>query len=126
MLPRWHVTWRGWRGQPIFQPEVAARAIVDAAFDSRNRKAWIGLPTWKAILANKFAPALLDRYLAKVGYSSQLMEDFDAIVRYAGLFGSVSRSGHDGSAVVALPRLELVVAVAAGNYDDPNHGGRQW
>jgi hypothetical protein len=84
MLPRWHVTWRGWRGQPIFQPEVAARAIVDAAFDSRNRKAWIGLPTWKAILANKFAPALLDRYLAKVGYSSQLMEDFDAIVRYAG------------------------------------------
>src|SRR5579872_6696364 len=32
---------------PIFQPEVAARAIVDAALDPRGREVWVGLPTWK-------------------------------------------------------------------------------
>ena len=32
----------------------------------------MGLPTLKTILANRFAPGLLDRYLAKVGYSGQV------------------------------------------------------
>ena len=59
---------------PVFQPEVAARAIVDAALHPR-REVWVGLPTWKAIVANKFAPGLLDRYLARTGYSGQLTEE---------------------------------------------------
>ncbi|HEY1933238.1 MAG TPA: SDR family oxidoreductase [Acetobacteraceae bacterium] len=56
---------------PIFQPEVPARAIVFAAFH-RRREVWVGMPTVKTILANRVAPGLLDRILAKVGYSGQL------------------------------------------------------
>lgn len=56
---------------PIYQPEVAARAIYFGAFHPR-RQIWVGLPTVKAILANRIAPGLIDRYLAKFGYSGQL------------------------------------------------------
>lgn len=59
---------------PIFEPEVAARAIFFAA-THRRRDVWLGWPTVKAILANRIAPALLDRYLAKAGYSGQLSEE---------------------------------------------------
>jgi NAD(P)-dependent dehydrogenase (short-subunit alcohol dehydrogenase family) len=55
---------------PIFQPEVAAEAIVFAAY-ARRREVWVGSSTIKAILANKLAPGLLDRYLAQAGYSGQ-------------------------------------------------------
>ena len=48
---------------PIYQPEIAADAIVFAAY-SRRREVWVGWPTVKAILATKPAPGLLDRYLA--------------------------------------------------------------
>lgn len=56
---------------PIFQPEVPARAIYFAAFHPR-RQTWIGFPTVKAILANRVAPGLIDRYLAKAGYTGQM------------------------------------------------------
>ena len=59
---------------PIYQPEVPARAIVFAATHQR-RDIWVGIPTIKAILANRIAPALLDKYLAKTGYSGQLSEE---------------------------------------------------
>lgn len=56
---------------PIFQPEVAAQAIVFAAY-ARRREVWVGAPTIKAILTNKIAPGFLDQYLARRGYSGQL------------------------------------------------------
>jgi short-subunit dehydrogenase len=59
---------------PIFQPEVAARAIYFAATHKR-REVWVGFPTVKAILANFIAPGLLDRYLAKAGYSGQVTDE---------------------------------------------------
>jgi NAD(P)-dependent dehydrogenase (short-subunit alcohol dehydrogenase family) len=55
---------------PIFQPEVAAEAIHFAAHNPR-REFYVGLPTVKAIVADKIAPGLLDRYLARTGYDSQ-------------------------------------------------------
>src|SRR5436190_9271595 len=55
---------------PIFQPEVAAEAIYFAAHNPR-REFYIGLPTVKAIVADKIAPRLLDHYLARTGYDSQ-------------------------------------------------------
>jgi short-subunit dehydrogenase len=55
---------------PIFQPEVAAEAIYFAAHNPR-REFYIGLPTVKAIVADKIAPALVDHYLARTGYDSQ-------------------------------------------------------
>ena len=58
---------------PIFQPEVPARAIYFGAFNPR-RQIWVGFPTIKAILANRIAPGLIDRYLAKSGYTGQLTD----------------------------------------------------
>ncbi len=55
---------------PIFQPEVAARAIVFAAEHPR-RELWVGGSTVKALLAHKLAPGLLDRYLARTAYTAQ-------------------------------------------------------
>ncbi|HWD81392.1 MAG TPA: SDR family oxidoreductase, partial [Kribbella sp.] len=56
---------------PIFQPEVAADAIVYAADHPARREYWVGGPTALTIIANKFAAGLLDRYLARTGYKSQ-------------------------------------------------------
>jgi NAD(P)-dependent dehydrogenase (short-subunit alcohol dehydrogenase family) len=55
---------------PIFQPEVAADAIHFAAHHPR-REFYIGAPSVAAIVGNKFAPGLLDRYLGATGYDSQ-------------------------------------------------------
>lgn len=55
---------------PIFQPEVAADAIVWAATHKR-RELYVGTPTVEAILGNKVAPGILDVYLGKTGYKSQ-------------------------------------------------------
>jgi len=55
---------------PIFQPEVAATAIVYAA-DHNRREVYVGWPTVKAIVGDKLASGLLDRYLAKTGYQAQ-------------------------------------------------------
>ncbi|MGH7939378.1 MAG: SDR family oxidoreductase, partial [Bryobacteraceae bacterium] len=55
---------------PIFQPEVAARAIVFASHHPR-REMFVGLPTVEAILGNRVAPKLLDWYLGKTGYKGQ-------------------------------------------------------
>ena len=58
---------------PIFEPEVPARAIFFAATHKR-REVWVGFPTVKAILANRIAPGLIDRYLASAGYKGQLTD----------------------------------------------------
>ena len=55
---------------PIFQPEVGARAIYWAAHHAR-REMYVGWPTVEAIVGNKLAPGLLDRYLGKTGFASQ-------------------------------------------------------
>jgi NAD(P)-dependent dehydrogenase (short-subunit alcohol dehydrogenase family) len=55
---------------PIYQPEVAADAIVWSV-GARRREISVGLPTVAAIWGNKFAADLLDRYLARTGFDSQ-------------------------------------------------------
>lgn len=59
---------------PIYQPEVAARAIHWAAHH-RRREMWVGLPTIKAFLGNRIIPGLLDRYLAQKGYAAQQTDE---------------------------------------------------
>lgn len=61
---------------PVFQPEVAARAIVRASHQKR-REWYVGFPTLKAIWADKFVPHLADRYLARTGYEGQQAEEND-------------------------------------------------
>jgi NAD(P)-dependent dehydrogenase (short-subunit alcohol dehydrogenase family) len=55
---------------PIFQPEVAADAIIWAA-DQPRREVLVGWPTLEATVGNTVAPGYIDRYLARVGYDSQ-------------------------------------------------------
>lgn len=55
---------------PIYQPEVAAEAVMWTA-EHAPREINLGWPTSGAIIANKFIPGLLDRYLARTGYDSQ-------------------------------------------------------
>jgi NAD(P)-dependent dehydrogenase (short-subunit alcohol dehydrogenase family) len=56
---------------PIYQPEVAARAVVYAADHPRRREYWVGETTAATLLVNAVAPGLLDRYLARTGFSGQ-------------------------------------------------------
>jgi NAD(P)-dependent dehydrogenase (short-subunit alcohol dehydrogenase family) len=55
---------------PIYQPEVAADAIHWAAHHYR-RQWYVGGSTVLAIAADKVAPGLADRYLARQGYEAQ-------------------------------------------------------
>jgi short-subunit dehydrogenase len=55
---------------PIYQPEVAARAIAWAA-ENKRRELWVGYPTTLTIVGNWFAPRIQDWYLAKTGYGGQ-------------------------------------------------------
>jgi short-subunit dehydrogenase len=55
---------------PIYQPEVAAEAIVFASKNNR-REIYVGLPTVIAIIGNKLFPRLGDWYLGKTGVKGQ-------------------------------------------------------
>jgi hypothetical protein len=70
----WVRSWLPNRPQPvppIYQPELAALGIVYAADHPGRREYWVGASTAATLIANKLAPALLDRYLARTGYASQ-------------------------------------------------------
>jgi NADP-dependent 3-hydroxy acid dehydrogenase YdfG len=57
---------------PIYDPELAAQVVVAAGLAKKPRREyWVGTSTAVAILAQKVAPGLLDRYLGKTGYDSQ-------------------------------------------------------
>jgi NAD(P)-dependent dehydrogenase (short-subunit alcohol dehydrogenase family) len=59
---------------PIFQPELAARAVVFAAEHPR-REIWVAGSTVRALLGNKIVPGLLDRYLGRFGYDAQQTDE---------------------------------------------------
>ncbi len=60
---------------PIYQPEVAARAIAFAADHPKRREYWVGASTVATLMGNAVAPGLLDWYLSKTGFSSQQTGD---------------------------------------------------
>lgn len=59
---------------PIFQPELAAAAILYASRYPR-RQFIVGWPSLKAIIGNKLVPGYADRYLARHGYESQQLKE---------------------------------------------------
>ena len=104
---------------PIFQPEVAARAIVFAAFH-RRREFWVGSPTVLTILANRIIPGLMDRYLAKVAYDGQLTEEpklshapqnlFESVPGAYGAHGRFDTRAKDSSPEFAISQHRYAVA----------------
>jgi hypothetical protein len=73
---------------PIFQPEVAAEAIVYAAH-ARRREIFVSWSNWQVILANKIIPGLLDHLLAGRGYTGQLTDEPSGSDRPDNLFAAV-------------------------------------
>ena len=91
---------------PIYEPEVAARAVYWSAHH-RRRELYVGVPTVYTIIGNKLAPWLAERYLAKTAVDGQQTgERFDGTAA-ANLFGPVDGDHDEG---------------AHGGFDDQAHG----
>jgi short-subunit dehydrogenase len=73
---------------PIFQPEVAARAIYWAAHHKRP-EVFVGGPTVKAIYGQNVAPGLADWYLGTHAYQSQQTSERVSLDRADNLFDPV-------------------------------------
>jgi short-subunit dehydrogenase len=104
---------------PIFEPEVAARAIAWASRHPR-REICVGAPTVLAIWSNKFVPGLLDRYLGSTGFDSQQTTEpvssnrpnnlFEALPGDRGAHGSFGSRSYKLSIQSWLNRNRLSVA----------------
>jgi NAD(P)-dependent dehydrogenase (short-subunit alcohol dehydrogenase family) len=80
---------------PIYQPEVAARAVYWAAHH-RRRELYVGFPTVYTIIGNKLAPWLAERYLAKTAVDGQQTDQpFDGEAT-ANLFEPTDENHDDG------------------------------
>ena len=90
---------------PIYQPEVAARAIYWSAHH-RRRELYVGFPTVYTIIGNKLAPWLAERYLARTAVDGQQTDQpFDGTAA-ANLFAPVDDDHDEG---------------AHGGFDDQAH-----
>jgi NAD(P)-dependent dehydrogenase (short-subunit alcohol dehydrogenase family) len=67
---RTHLPWQPQPVPPIYQPEVAAEAVLLSVRTGR-RELYVGWPTVATVLGNKLAPGAMDRYLAATGIESQ-------------------------------------------------------
>jgi NAD(P)-dependent dehydrogenase (short-subunit alcohol dehydrogenase family) len=74
---------------PIYQPEVAADAIVWASEHPR-REVWVGGSTVATILGERIVPWLADLYLARTGYAAQQTDESAAPDRLDNLFEPVA------------------------------------
>ncbi len=79
---------------PIYQPEVAARAVLHAALRPGRKQYWVGATTAATLSAQKVAPALLDRYLARTGFGSQQSDQPTSAPQGGNLFAPLD--GADG------------------------------
>jgi NAD(P)-dependent dehydrogenase (short-subunit alcohol dehydrogenase family) len=108
---------------PIYQPEVAADAIVWAAH-ARRRTVYVGASTVGTILANRIAPSLVEWYLAKTGYSSQQTAHaaggeragnlFEVVPGDPGAHGDFDAQAHEHSVQLTATKHRRLLAGAAG------------
>jgi short-subunit dehydrogenase len=115
---------------PVYEPEVAARAVYWAAH-RRRREVYVGIPTVYTILGSKLAPWLAERYLARTAVKGQQTDKpvdgdrpdnlFEPVHRDEGAHGPFDAKAHEHSAQLWMTRhrRELaagaaVVAAAAG------------
>jgi len=85
---RSHMPRRAQPVPPIYQPELAADAVLWASRNPR-REVNVGGSTTATIFAQKLWPGLLDRYLAKTGYDAQQTDQPDDPNRADNLFSPV-------------------------------------
>lgn len=75
---------------PIYAPEACAKAVLWAAEHPARREVWVGKPTFEAIIANKFFPALMDYYMAKRAYEGQFEKRAENVNTEGNLFSPVA------------------------------------
>jgi NAD(P)-dependent dehydrogenase (short-subunit alcohol dehydrogenase family) len=109
---------------PIYQPEIAADAIVWAS-EHKRREVWVGWPTYKTILGQRVAPGFLDRYLAEKAWSGQMTGEVLGSDRVGNLFlardqeqdrgarGIFDRRARSKSPLMRLSRNRTRAAAAA-------------
>jgi NAD(P)-dependent dehydrogenase (short-subunit alcohol dehydrogenase family) len=108
---------------PIYQPEIAADAIHYAAHH-RRRQVYVGIPTVANILGERFAPWLLDWYLGKTGYESQMTDEplnpaghdnlFDPVDEDRGAHGPFDEKAHSISPQYELAKHRKTVLAGIG------------
>lgn len=107
---------------PVFQPELAARAIVRASHQLR-REWFVGFPSFMAVWADKLFPVIADRYLGRTGYDSQQSEESEdphrphnlwepMPARFYATHGRFSRIARSGSAWQLFSQYRWVVSAA--------------
>jgi NAD(P)-dependent dehydrogenase (short-subunit alcohol dehydrogenase family) len=104
---------------PIYQPEVAARAIVWIS-EHRRRQLYVGAPTLKTVIGNRLAPWLVDLYLARTGFEAQQTDEpvpphrpdnlFAAVPGDHGTHGRFDDGARTGSAITWLSRHRGLLA----------------
>lgn len=108
---------------PVFQPEVAAEAIVFAATHDRPEML-VGFPTVKAVYGNRVMPRLLDHYLASAGYDGQQTDEpadpdqpnnlWEPVEGDFAAHGSFDEIAHDRSWQLWMSQHRGKLALAAG------------
>jgi len=112
---------------PIFQPEVAAEAIVWSS-EHRRRELYVGGPTVLAILGNRVSGLAADHYLGRTGVDSQLTDEpvdpsrpgnlFEPVDGDHGAHGQFDSRARDSSTQLRLSlqrrRMAVAGALAAG------------
>jgi NAD(P)-dependent dehydrogenase (short-subunit alcohol dehydrogenase family) len=108
---------------PIYAPEIAARAIVWMAGHPRRRELWVGAITSAAILAGRFSPGRLDRYLARTAVDAQLTSEpadpgaednlWQPVTTDQGARGDFDRLQHAHSPMTTLAMHRGALAAAA-------------
>src|SRR5438067_9180591 len=110
---------------PFYQPEIAADAIHWAAYH-RRRQIFVGMPTVLNIVGERVAPWILDWYLARTAYRSQMTGQpldggrdhdnlFDPVDEDRGAHGPFDERAHEHSLQTTLSKhRRLAGSVAAG------------
>ena len=119
---RSHMPMRARPVAPVFQPELAARAIVWAS-QQRRREVLVGFPALKTIWGNKLAPWFADWVLSRQGIEGQqsdeplptLHEDnlFAPVERDMGSHGRFDAEAKDDSLQFRLSQHRLALAAAS-------------
>jgi NAD(P)-dependent dehydrogenase (short-subunit alcohol dehydrogenase family) len=112
---------------PVYQPEVAARAIVWASEHPQRRELWVGGSTAMTILGSRLAPgSLADRYLARTGFDGQQTDQsadeerrrmdylFEPLPGDHGAHGEFGAESKDSSRQAWLAERRNALAAAAG------------
>lgn len=108
---------------PIYQPEIAADAVHYAAHH-RRRQIYVGIPTVMNILGEWMAPGLLDRYLARTGFDSQMTDQqldprdhdnlFEPVDEDRGAHGPFDEQAHSISPQYELTKHRGKILAGAG------------